>query len=115
MEGINRKNDSVQITADLIKRISDGMDDVIKTRPKDIFTKREMLVQLSGKIIEMRKAGFKIEEISEWIKQTYNVLVSPATIRAAISTHAKKQKRPTKKLAPLMTKKTNMINENNKL
>jgi IS30 family transposase len=114
MDGTNNNRDSVLITADLIKRVSDGMDDVIKTRPKDIFTKREMLVQLSEKIIEMRKAGFKIEEISEWIKQTYNVLVSPSTIRAAMSTHAKKQKRP-KKLAPLMPKKTNMINENNKL
>ena len=93
------------ITVDLIKRVSDGMDEAIKNRPKDIFTKHEMLVQLSEKIIEMRKAGFKIEEISEWIKQTYNVLVSPATIRAAMSTHAKKQKKTNKKTSTINAKK----------
>ncbi len=93
MERTTNNRDSVPITADLIKRVSDGMDEAIRTRPKDIFTKREMLVQLHEKLTAMRKAGFTIEQISAWIKQTVNVSVSPATIRAAMNPHAKKKKR----------------------
>ena len=46
MDGTNNNRDSVPITVDLIKRVSDGMDEAIKNRPKDIFTKHEMLVKL---------------------------------------------------------------------
>ena len=37
MDGTNNNRDSVPITAYLIKRVSDGMDEAIKNWPKDIF------------------------------------------------------------------------------
>ena len=52
MDGTNNNRDSVPITVDLIKRMSDGMDEAIKNWPKDIFTKHEMLVQLQEKSLE---------------------------------------------------------------
>ena len=54
--------DSVPITVDLIKRVSDDMDEAIKNRPKDIFTKHEMLVQLQEKSLECARLDLPLNK-----------------------------------------------------
>ena len=62
MDGTNNNRDSVLITADLIKRVSDDMDEAIKNRPKDIFTKHEMLVQLQEKSLECARLDLSVNK-----------------------------------------------------
>ena len=62
MDGTNNNRDSVLITADLIKRVSDGMDEAIKNRPKDIFTKYYMLVQLQEKSLECARLDLPLNK-----------------------------------------------------
>lgn len=62
MDGTNNNRDNVPITVDLIKRVSDGMDEAIKNRPKDIFTKHEMLVQLQEKSLECARLDLPLNK-----------------------------------------------------
>ena len=62
MDGTNNNRDSVPITVDLIKRVSDDMDEAIKNRPKDIFTKHEMLVQLQEKSLECARLDLPLNK-----------------------------------------------------
>ena len=50
------------ITVDLIKRVSDDMDEAIKNRPKDIFTKHDMLVQLQEKSLECARLDLSVNK-----------------------------------------------------
>lgn len=61
MDGTNNR-DSVPITVDLIKRVSDDMDEAIKNRPKDIFTKHDMLVQLQEKSLECARLDLPLNK-----------------------------------------------------
>ena len=62
MDGTNNNRDSVPITVDLIKRVSDDMDEAIKNRPKDIFTKHDMLVQLQEKSLECARLDLPLNK-----------------------------------------------------
>lgn len=62
MDGTNNNRDNVPITVDLIKRVSDGMDEAIKNRPKDIFTKYYMLVQLQEKSLECARLDLPLNK-----------------------------------------------------
>ena len=62
MDETNNNRDSVPITVDLIKRVSDDMDEAIKNRPKNIFTKHEMLVQLQEKSLECARLDLPLNK-----------------------------------------------------